>query len=48
MTREEFEKKYNEDPEFAPGWDAIEDSFKKVYGDQNPKHFDPQLSHSSK
>ena len=39
MTKEEFEKRINEDQEYAPGWDAIEESFSKVYGDQNPKHF---------
>ena len=36
MTKEEFEKRLKEDEDFAPGWDAIEDAFKKVYGDQNP------------
>ena len=39
MTKEEFEKRLKEDEDFAPGWDAIEDAFKKVYGDQNPKHY---------
>ena len=38
MTPEEFRAKA-EDKEWAPGWDAIEDAFKVVYGDQKPAHF---------
>ncbi len=38
MTPEEFRAKA-EDKEWAPGWDAIEDAFKAVYGDQEPAHF---------
>ncbi len=38
MTPEEFRAKA-EDKEWAPGWDAIEDAFKAVYGDQKPAHF---------
>lgn len=38
MTPEEFRAKA-EDKEWAPGWDAIEDAFKAVYGNQEPAHF---------
>lgn len=38
MTLEEFRAKA-EDKEWAPGWDAVEDAFKAVYGDQKPAHF---------
>lgn len=39
MTKEEFLKKIEEDQEYSPGWQAIEDAFAKLYPDQEPDHF---------
>lgn len=39
MTKEEFIKKMNEDPDFSPGWQAVEDAFTEIYGDQEPMHY---------
>ena len=39
MTKEEYIKKMNEDHEWAPGWDAIEAEFGRLYLGQEPAHF---------
>lgn len=39
MTLEEFKKKYEQDPEWAPGWEAIDTVFDKIYPGQNPAHY---------
>ena len=39
MTLEEFKKKYESDPEWAPGWEAIDTVFERLYPGQNPVHF---------
>ena len=39
MTLEEFKKKMEEDDDFAPGWDAIEEAFAELYPGQEPAHF---------
>ena len=39
MTKEEFMKKLEEDEEFSPGWQAIDDAFDEVYPDASPEHF---------
>ncbi len=39
MTKEEFVAKMNADPEWAPGWDAIENEFVRLYPRQEPKHY---------
>lgn len=39
MTKEEFLKKIDEDNEWAPGWDIIENEFAKLYPGQEPKHY---------
>lgn len=39
MTLEEFKKKADEIEDWAPGWDAIDDAFSKVYPDTEPKHY---------
>jgi len=39
MTKEEFKKRVDEDPEWAPGWDAIDEAFEKVYPGQEPSHY---------
>ena len=43
MTKEEFVKKLEEDPEYAPGWDAIEEAFAELYPGQEPAHFGTTL-----
>lgn len=39
MTKEEFMKKMEEDPEFSPGWQAIDDAFEAVYHVEPEEHF---------
>lgn len=38
MEREAYIKQLEED-DFSPGWDAIDEAFKDVYGDQEPGHY---------
>lgn len=39
MTKEEFLKRLQEDEEYSPGWQAIDDAFEKLYPGQKPDHF---------
>lgn len=39
MTLEEFRELLEENEDWAPGWDAIEEAFSKVYKNQEPTHF---------
>ena len=39
MTKEEYIRKMNEENDWAPGWDAIEAEFSRLYPGQNPAHF---------
>ncbi len=39
MTAEEFRAKLEQDPEWAPGWEAIESAFEKLYPGQEPSHY---------
>lgn len=39
MTKEEYIKRMNEEDDWAPGWDAIEEEFERLYPGQNPNHF---------
>lgn len=39
MTFDEFKKKIEEDPDWAPGWDAIELAMEMLYPLQTPEHF---------
>lgn len=39
MTKEEFLKRIQEDDEYSPGWQAIDDAFEKLYPGQKPDHF---------
>lgn len=41
MTLEEYKKKYTE--EDSVGWDCIDTVVEKIYPEQNPQHFAPQL-----
>ena len=39
MTIEEFKKKLESDPEWAPGWDVIDAEFDRIYPGQMPSHY---------
>ena len=39
MTKEEFLKRLEEDENYSPGWQAIDDAFEKLYPEQEPVHF---------
>ena len=39
MTKEEFLKRIEEDEEYSPGWQAIDDAFEELYPGQEPNHF---------
>ncbi len=39
MNLEEFQKRVEEDDTWAPGWDALDEAFKTLYQDQEPKHY---------
>ena len=39
MTKEEYINKMNDGTDWAPGWDAVEDEFKRLYPGQEPKHY---------
>lgn len=43
MTKEEFLKHLQEDEEYSPGWQAIDDAFEKLYPGQQPDHFGTSL-----
>ncbi len=38
MTKSEFLKRLQENPKWAPGWDAIEEAFGKLYPGVTPEH----------
>ncbi len=39
MTREEYISRMNEDLDWAPGWDAVEEKFNGVYSGIKPAHY---------
>ncbi len=39
MTIEEFRKQMEEDPEWAPGWEAIDKEFGRLYPGQEARHY---------
>lgn len=39
MTKEEYIEKMNADHEWAPGWDAIDGEFSRLYPGQEPSHY---------
>ena len=39
MTKEEFLKKLEEDEEFSPGWQVIDDAFEALCPEQKPAHY---------
>ncbi len=44
MTKEEFMKRMEEDNEFSPGWQAIDDAFEELYPNLKPDHFGTLLT----
>ena len=44
MTLDEYKQKAQETDDWAPGWCAIDDCLKKLYGSQEPRHFGTMLS----
>lgn len=44
MTKEDFIKRIKEDEDYAPGWDAIEDEFTRIYKNQTPAHYGTLLT----
>ena len=43
MTKEEFLQKATEIVDWAPGWDAIDSEFARIYPDQKPMHFGTEM-----
>jgi hypothetical protein len=39
MTLEEYKKRAAEEEDWAPGWEAIDEVFDKLYPNQKPEHF---------
>ena len=39
MTREEYVEKMKKDDDWAPGWDAIDREFDRLYPGQEPAHY---------
>ncbi len=39
MNLEEFRKKAEEQEDWAPGWDALDEAFNTLYKDQEPRHY---------
>ena len=39
MTKEEFLKRLEEDDEYSPGWQVIDDAFDQLYPGQKPQHY---------
>lgn len=44
MTREEYSKRMQMDAEWAPGWDAIDREFSRLYPGQQPVHYGTELA----
>ena len=43
MTREEYAKRMKKHPDWAPGWDAIDAAFAKLYPEAEPVRFESEL-----
>ena len=43
MTREEYAKRMKKHPDWAPGWDAIDAAFAKLYPKAEPVRFESEL-----
>ena len=45
MTLEEYKKQMEQKEDWAPGWDAIDSCFAKLYPGQEPRHYATDLVH---
>jgi Suppressor of fused protein (SUFU) len=45
MQLDEYKKRYGNDDEAAPGWDAIDERLKPLYPDQEPMHWGTAISY---
>ena len=43
MTREEYVERMNSDAEWAPGWDAVETEFGRLYPGKEPAHYGTEI-----
>ncbi len=43
MTLEEYKERLENDDDFAPGWDAIDEEFERLYPGQNPSHYGTKI-----
>lgn len=44
MTLEEYINRASEQEDWAPGWEAIDEVFEKLYSNQKPAHFGTVLT----
>ena len=44
MTLEEYKQQIEQNQDYAPGWEAIDNAFKKLYGEQKPRHYATNLA----
>lgn len=44
MTKEEFLRRIEEDEEYSPGWQAIDDAFEQLYPEQKPTHYGTNMA----
>lgn len=44
MNLEEYKKRASEENDWAPGWDAIDEVFEKLYPNQKPAHYGTTLT----
>ena len=43
MTREEYLARMNSEDDWAPGWDAIEEEFSRLYPGREPSHYGTEI-----
>ncbi len=44
MTLEEYKQHIEQNPDYSPGWEAIEHAFQALYGDKKPRHYATHLA----
>ena len=43
MTREEYVARMNSEDDWAPGWDAVEEEFARLYPGKEPAHYGTEI-----
>ena len=43
MTREEYVARMNSEDDWAPGWDAVEEEFNRLYPGREPSHYGTEI-----